>query len=864
MSVSIVRPSFSAGEWSPSLFGRIDLAKYALALETCRNFIVRPHGGVVNRFGTQFVCEVKDSSKAVRLIPFQFSTVQAYMLEFGDQYMRVMKDGGQVIYPAGSATDIVLSGTYQWTLSGSGTNEYYCEANGGGDPSLDDPLAVYEDVGGADTTMPEGVLGSLSAGEWGYGDNDTLGFNTIYVRLSDNVDPDTKANGYLEAGYPVEIATPFLEADLPTLKFTQSADTMYLTHPSYQQRKLTRTDHHVWTLSTVTIGSIVSAPSSFQRTAGSSGGPIMVMTAVDANGIESTISNTATGGGGDSMQCNAVSGAEYYKVYEQRNNSYGYMFEVGSNAWTMLYATDYTTDWDSPPPTAQNPFSGSGNYPGVVTFFEQRLVYARTNNDPQKIWGSRTADFDSFNKSHLLLDDDAYEFVINASQVNEVRWMVPLNELIIGTSGAEWKMGPGGNSNAITPSSVQLRVQSNRGASHVRPVVIGNTILFIQASGNVIYDMSYSLEADSYTGNSLTLLASHLFEEYELVDWAYQQNPFTVIWAVRDDGVLLGMTYAREHEVIAWHRHDTTGTFENVAALDIEGDFDEVYLVVNRTINSSTKRYIERFMPRISEGKVENSYFVDSGLSLDSPVTITGATQADPVVITANSHGFSDGDYVDIRGVGGMVELVQDSEGNDLTYKRYIVANSAANTFSLEDQEGNDVDGSGYSAFTSGGTVRQAVTSISGLDHLEGEEVVVLANGNVVKDLTVSSGTITLPNRASIIHIGLSYISDFETLQLDMTSEGSTLQDRHRDVSSLTVRLNESRAFWAGPNEDRLQEMRFRSDENYGEPIALFSGDKEMSLYAGDPKSAKVFIRNVDPVPLSILAVIPKVLYGDL
>jgi len=759
---TVAQNSFVGGEIAPSLYGRTDLAKYATSVRRMRNFITHPHGGASNRGGTEYIAEVKTSSKEVRLIPFTFSVVQAYILEFGDQYMRVYMSGGQV----------------------------------------------------------------------------------------------------QSGGSPYEIVTPYLEADLPLLKYTQSADVLYITHPSYAPRKLTRTGHTSWTLSTITFGPSISAPTSLTGTGGSGTALNFVVTAVNDAGEESIASNVFASGNGVALSWTGSTGALYYNIYQDDRTSgtYGFIGQAANTTFTVP-AGGIIAEYDTCPPTANNPFSGTDDYPGVCTFYDQRLLFARTNNDPQKVWASVIGSFDNLNYCSPIKDDDAFSFTINARQVNEVRFLVPLESVIMGTSGSEWKLSPGGSTDTITPTSLSVKMQSQWGVSDVQPLVVGNTVLFIGSSGSVIRDLLYSLDLDGYTGNDLTIMGNHLFRDHNLVDWAYQKDPDSIIWCVRDDGKLLGLTYFKEHEVWGWHLHETDGDIEAIASHTTGTGFDEVYMVVKRQINGATKRYVERFRQRlpadtIFENNVRDAFFVDCGLSLNNPVAIEGATAADPVVITQTGHSYSNGDYIDIAEVYGMTEL---------NNKRFIVANADTNTFELTDLSGNDVDGSAYSTYLSGGYTRKAYNSVSGLGHLEGEAVAVLADGDVVNGLTVSSGAITLPNskKASRIHIGLPYASTIETLDLEYQTEQGTVQDKLRTVESVLVRLEETRALKVGPDEDNLDEILFRTTEAYNEPTALFSGDKEQLIEAGNERESRVVMYNSDPLPVTILSLYARITHGE-
>lgn len=845
--VGVPQLSFTGGEWAPALYARADLDKYRTAVKKLRNFFSHAHGGASNRPGTYFVGETKDSSKTSRLIPFQFSTVQSYMLEFGDQYMRVYKDGGRVTESDQNITAVTQADPAVVTITSHGLSD-------------------------GDWVYISGVVGmtELNGKIFKVASSTT---HTFALQDVDGNDVDSTAyTAYGSGGTAARVytlTTPYLEADLSLLKVTQSADVLYVTHPTYAPRKITRTGHAAWTITAMTFAPSVDAPTSFARSAGAATGHTYAVTAVTDEGEESVVSNTATGGPGDTFGWTPPSGSiDHYEFYELQNGVYGWLGYAGLGGGSPTFIVPASTDPDmeEAPPTAKNPFNATDDYPGVSTFFQQRWVPARTNNKPQTLWGSVTGSFENMNVRSPIRDDDSYQFTIDSRQVNEIRWMVPLDALIIGTSGSEWKMAAGQTADSVTPTSVSLKQQSEWGVSHIQPLVIGNTILFIDASETKIRDLLYSLEVDGYDGNDLSVLAPHLFEGETATRWCYQKSPDPIVWVVRSDGILLGMTYQREHKVWGWHRHDTDGFFEDVSSIQIDDGTIHVYFIVRRTINGVTRRYVERFASRVFSD-VRDAYFVDCGLSLDTPIAITGATKASPVVVTAVGHGFSDGDIVDISDVVGMVEL----NGN-----QYKVANKTTDTFELTNiNDDTDIDGSTFTTYVSGGYVRKAVTSVSGLDHLEGETLAIFANGNYVSK-TVSNGAITLDNAASRIHAGLAYTQDIHTLDFNYyQTDTGTAQDKTRYVSSVVLKLKDTRALFVGPplivdpdtgveDDSRLLEIPFREDEDYGDPIRMFTGDKEYQIEQGkDFRQAEVFMRNPYPVPVTVLAVIPRVVHGE-
>lgn len=838
MTVTVQQRSFTGGEWSPSLYARSDLAKYGTAVKQLKNVIPHRSGGASNRGGTRFIGLTKFAAKVARMIPFQFSVVQSYALEFGDQYIRVFKDGGRVV-----EGDITISGATQ-------ANPVVITATAHGYANGD--WVVISSVGGM--TELNGKTFIVA--------NQTV--NTFELQDTDGNNVDgTGFNAYVSGGVAnrvFEIVSPYLDTDLALLKFTQDADTMFITHPSFAVRKLTRTSDINWTLTTIVFGTSLASP---VVTGGGTGTDFdYVVTAVSASGDESLISNIITNKAGVSLSWSAITGADHYNVYN--TSSGNSIFGLIGRALTTTFqepVLGLLSNFSISPPLINTIFNATDGFPGSSAFFQQRLVLARTNDFPQTIFGSVIGAFENFNLSIPPLADDPYTFTLNAREMNEIRWIVPLNTLIIGTAGSEWSMSGGAPGEAITPSSVSLDIQSQWGVSDVYPVTVGNVVLFLERSNAVVRELAFSFESNGYIGNDLTILASHLFEGFALTEWAYQQQPDSIVWCVRDDGTLLGLTYYREHDIVGWHRHETKGSFESVMSLRRDTEDDEVYVIVKRELGGVVRRYVETLENRLKisssfDFDVRDSYFVDSGLSLDVPVTISGATQANPVVITATAHGFSNGDLIDIDNVFGMVEL---------NNTRFKAANVTANTFELTDQSDVGIDGTAFSEYESGGEVRKAVTSITGLDHLNGESVSVLADGNVIPGVIVVNGGITLKTPASRVHIGLGYTSDIETLGFTFDTDVGPVTDKIRTIPSVVLTLQDTRALLIGPSSDELLELIFRENEDFDNPTALFNGDieKQLESESGEGRSGSLFIRNVDPLPMTVLNIMPRIDHGE-
>ena len=232
-----------------------------------------------------------------------------------------------------------------------------------------------------------------------------------------------------------------------------------------------------------------------------------------------------------------------------------------------------------------------------------------------------------------LQDDDALEYVLASGSIDDVKWIVSFDNLLIGTAGAEYKCAAS-KSSAITPSDCQITVQSYWGSKDLQPLIIGQSIMHCQRSGSHIRDLYYTLESDGYSGNDLSILSPQLVESNSIVQWCYQQSPSSCVWAVRDDGTLLCLTYMKEQNVFGWSRHVTDGKVKSVAVIN-GADEDVVMMVVQRTINGSTKYYLERLMPRFKDSNsISEAWYVDAGMYVTPTVDENGRR----VVCSGLSH----------------------------------------------------------------------------------------------------------------------------------------------------------------------------------------------------------------------------------
>ena len=367
-------------------------------------------------------------------------------------------------------------------------------------------------------------------------------------------------------------------------------------------------------------------------------------------------------------------------------------------------------------------------------------------------------------------------------------------------------------------------------------------------------DLKYQFESDAWTGVDLSVLASHLFDGHAIEEWAWAQVPHKIVWAVRNDGVLLALTYMREHEVFAWARHVTDGIVESVCTIS-EGDEDVPYLLVARTVGGQTVRHVERLQSR-RFARLRDAWFLDCALAYDGNNTvggnllkITGASYGTGTSVTLQATGHTPfaavlvGRQYELRAAGETVRVTVTGFTDTDTVSARLETDAPA---ALQ-----DIDTGDWALLAS---------SVGRLWHLEGRTVDIFADGNKMPARSVSGGGVVLERAASRALVGLPYDCDLETLDGDAGEP--TVQGRRKRVGSVTLRLHESRGLQVGPGSDALTEMKERSDEAWGEPIALFSGDRELLIEPRWSDGGRVFVRATPGLPATVLAVIPRLDVG--
>ena len=813
------KQAFSGGEISPEMFGRIADNKFQQGAATMRNFIAKPQGPAQNRPGFAYVNAVKNSAKATRLLSFTFNTVQTMVIEMGDQYFRFHTQGQTLLYSDGSAWSNSTNYTVGDIAKHSGTNYYAKTAHS-------------------------------------------------------NSQPPNGTNWYaLPANYTYEMPSPYLEADLFDVHYVQSADVMTLVHPSYPPRELRRLGATKWELKIIDFGTPLAAPtgvsvsayipSSTSTNSDTYQDHNYVVTAVKASLVdESNQSSTATvsnnifvTGAKNTITWNAVSGAARYRVYKDQGGIFGY---IGETTTTSIVDDNIGPDFSQTPPIHENDFIGSNNYPGAVSYFEQRRVFAGTNNAPQNMWMTKSGTESNMSFGLPIRDDDRIEFRVAAREANTIRHIVPLTQMLLLTGSAEWRV-TSVNNDAITPTSISVKPQSYVGADNSQPVIVNNSLVYAAARGGHIRELGYNWQANGFVTGDLSLRAPHLFDNFTIKDMALSKAPIPIVWAVSSNGKLLGLTYVPEQALGAWHQHDTDGTFESVACVS-EGNDDVTYCVIKRTVDGNVVRYIERMGTRLFATQRDN-FFVDSGATYNGTntngsqtVTISGGTnytKGENLTVTANYNLFNAPPSVADK--DDAIVLV---DGTDL-YRLTILSTSSQTVATAKIDKDLPV-----SLRNTGITTYEVARNvISGISWLEGKTVNILADGAVHPQKTVSSGAITLDRAASVVHVGLPYNSDLNTLPMALQVEAFG-QGRVKNLNHVWLRVLESSGIFAGPSADQLVEAKQRTVEPYGSPPNLKTQDIKIMLTPQWQDNGQLFVRQTDPLPLTVVALTLEVAMG--
>lgn len=841
---STLKNRFTAGEVSPKVSARSDLTRYQTGLKTCQNFIVLAQGGVESRPGTKMVAEVKDSSTNSRIISFQFNTTESYIIEIGHLYIRFYYGTQQVRNSAKTITGITKANPAVVTSNSHGYS------NG-------DHIYISDVVG---MTEINSTTRRYTAAN--------VATNTFELSGIDSTSYTTYSSG--GSAYKVyEIATKFTssEIDHVGIKFTQSADVLYIVHPNHAPYKLTRTAHTSWTLTPT------------MKDGDETGAALLILDGpyLDENITATTMTpsgGTYTPGAVVTITASATTGINNGDGFQ--TTDVGRLIRVHNGTdwcWAEIITRSSTTVVTATvmgtktfPSAAKlrwqlGAWSESNGFPSCVTFYEDRLILASTNGTydakPDTFWGSVSADYLTFSPGTAGASD-ALDLTLGSQEVNAIQWLSPHKTLRVGTAGATYNVASSSTSAALTPTDRSGKFATSARCSGIVPIRVDDSTLFWNHSGTILHDMRYEYTQDAIKSPSITKMSDHITKG-GIVTSCIEQVPDNIIWSVRADGQLLGCTYQPEDEVIGWHRHVLGGTsakVKSVATIPTSAG-NRTWLIVSRTINGSTKKYIEYITDRYDvEAEINNNISApELAIFADSCYTYSGykptttltpsAVSGSSITFTAGAATFADTDIGRHIRSGTGIAVIK-TYSNNTTVTANIVSNFSS-TSAISSQS--------WSLSTN---------YVTDLHHLEGETVSILADGGKHPDRVVTNGRVELQNQSTFCTVGLGYRRIVETLNIDDgTVFGSGLGAKSQ-VNKVTVDVLNSVGFSIGSSSSNAKVIEFRRTSDLmsiGSPV--FTGLIDVPPFIGFDDEYKVYIEHTAPLPLTIRALNLKGFIND-
>ena len=856
--VSPAFTNFSAGEFSPKLDGRVDLQKYTQAAKKLQNMTVHPQGGVARRPGTKFVREVKNSAHNARLIPFQFNVEQSYILEFGDDYFRIHKDGGTVV-SSGSPVEI--------------TTPY------GHDELADLKFTQSNDVMYvAHHSHAPRKITRTSHTAW------TI-TEVPFVR-GPFLDPNTTATTLTANGRTGNVT---ITASTDTFASTDVGRLVKLHHGFAKITAYTNATTVTAAVQDNEAGTAELTPAYAASTISFHEGDPSATGNEHNDRLEDTAGGFVDAGFEAGMQV-SVTGSTSNNVSNvliAQVTATTMLLEPGADLSDEAAASGHTVTGDlvADKNFQLGAFSSTTGFPNQVALHEQRLIFANTTTQPRTIHFSKSGDFENFTPG--TADADPLTFTLASDQANEIRYLQPGRHLQVGTSGGEFTV-TSTNEGPLTPTTTQILKQGTYGSSKVQPISIGNATLFTQRAKRKIREFVFDLSSDSYQAPDMTLLAEHITSG-GIKEMAYQQEPDNVLWVALDNGKMAALTYRREEGVVAWHSHLIGGHFNDCTVTVT----DYANIAVGTTLKFTK-----------SDGTLVT--FTSEAAGSSAPSSSTGFrpntnndTTADNIFTTINAHADFTvanpaANVVTIRetspSAGGLLTVVSSDTTRLATVNEsnavvesvacvpgdldeddfYMVVKRTINgatkkyveflsnfDFGTETSDAFFVD----SGLTYSGS---AANSISGLDHLEGEVVSILTNGAAHNDKTVSSGSISLDVTATNVHIGLPYKSVVQTMRVDAGSQQGTAQGKIKRIHDMTVRFHKTVGAKVGTSETELDSIQFRTaSDEMDQALDLFDGDKDIEFRGGYEQDAHIVIVQDQPLPMTVIGLFPRLITFD-
>lgn len=820
--------AFVKGEVDPVLHSRSDIDFWQVALKECTNFQVLVQGGLRRRSGTLFVTEVADSTKKSALLPFVFNSEQAYVLD--------VNGGGTVRFVSDRA--YLLSGvspyaiSHPWAegdllrLSTAQANDVMYVVHKGYAPreirrSGDIDWSIGETVFKDGPYLPEKTEGTtLTPAERG---------SLTPIMTSNTAPSGTVTTGPLGSGSTSSMSDPWMVFDADDSTESKGSDGATPGYIAYQLASDAAICDHYSVTATPHADVLETTPVAWVIEGSNDGSAWVVLDQKDgesgwqvgetryfdfanktaysnyrfrwksADGSEHSrarIAEIRLNRAGDdqtpfNLTASSTDGINDGKGFQSTDigRSIRLMGGDGKWRWARIASVTSTTVvkirlYGHVLPTLDpigrwqlGTFSVEGGWPGSTTLYDERLMFARTNAQPLTIFGSKQSQFDDFGVSDPAEETDGLSLTLLSSNMNEILWISDDDDLVSGSAGQIRSIGPADFTKAFSATNLTQKKGPTNGAFHLQPITVGGVTLYVAAGGKKIRELVLG-DQNRYVAPDLSVLFSHMLKA-GIVDWAFADNPDPTIYAVNGNGELIAVAYDRDQKVVGASRFTIAGGFvESVAAVPgvTEGNTD-VYLVVKRTINGETKRYIEvlddPFDAKIKG--VEDAFFVDCGLKYDG----------------------------------------------------------------------------------------SAISTLTGLDHLEGEDVVALADGGFVEGLTVEDGSVALPYAAEKISIGLAYMSRAVTLPVSGPQQDGSLFGRRVNVIAPAIDVLESGSLKCGAlGSDSFspaveEQLANRGDEQFGSPVGLISGFVHCEIEGSWADGGGSVVMGTDaPLPLLIRSIV--------
>lgn len=825
--VTVDYTAFNYGYTSPKIRGRVDLDFYDQSLDYLKNYIVTPQGELQYRAGGVYVAATR-GNKVARLIPFKYNTEQAYQIELTDLKMRFYKDHGLIVEAPKTITAITKAAAAQLTIAGHGLLV--------GDPLIIDGVSGMVEINGLEAAVAS-----------------VVDANNITVNINSNTFTTYTSGG--TASKIVEVTTPYPEAELFKVDYAQTNDTMYITHASYQPRKLTRSSHTAWTLATYTIQ---GNPFGTTKAVGQS-----ITAVTKAFPAVVTYSGSDTYANGDTVFISGIVG----------------MTELNNKNFTVqkVNTATNTLELAGVDSSAYAAYTSGGtieeytafDWPSLVAFFEQRIVFAASNTWPRRLWFSNTdpakatVPYDNFNTG--TLDTDGIVYNLAGDQANRIRWLAGTEDyLAIGTSGSEHKASGGGNNDALTATNISSKPVSFNGSLQIKPVRLDSYVIYNQRNGKTIRSFEYNALQDGYTSPDRTLLADHILKS-KAKDMAFSASNPPITWIVRNDGIMVGLTFDPAQQIVAWHPHDTQGKYLSVSVIPEADEDDEVWYVVERTINGVTKRFVEYFPNNIDLPIPEDYFTGTQNQTSDMTLWEDEFWDAQRRQVHADSALVYDGSEL---ATVGLTFSALTGEGITCTASAGYFNAGMVNRY-IQTPRGVIFKITGYTSttvvtgdilygplealtFASGGWYMCAST-IQGINHLNGMEVVIWADGGTVDPQTVTAGTITLDAPAGYVVIGLAYNGIGKTQSLEGGAAVGRSQGKPRTVSKAAVRFRNSLGTKFGKSLYKLEESQWRvSGERAGRAPRLYDGTMPIQISDDWSEDKNIYWLHNDPCPSNI------------